>query len=836
MALSHYLRRPVVILDLLALVVCIAGIIHIHQKAGLGVDLKEGPRIILVDRVTDVHTDSVLRAGDRLVGIAGQTLANVEDVEFLLDTHHIGETVPCLVERNAALTLVHVPLVPYYGVSYLVIVILVAGLFYLTAVFVRFRRPDDAAARMYHAGSLGTAVMLSTTWGHVGPPPEVMGIVLRMIFSLAYVFVPAFFFHFIRLFPQPRGLEAGRMVQAGLYVMAAALGAASAYSFLIAARTGQVTDFHTHLALFTLTRYFLIALVFSGLIGIRYSYIHAGEEPERRRLRWVVMGLFVGFIPFIALWVIPSIVLSYALVPEEVMLFASGAIPVAFGISIIRYHIMDIDFLLGRSVVYTIVMGVLILLYAVVVGGAATLASQMAHETSALVPAVAAILMALSFEPLRRGVQNVVDRRYFRVRYNFRREGRRLLEGITRSLSLDTLAAGIIHDLPQVIPVEKMGLLHVGSDRRSFEVLACSGCSGNDLPAVVEELWAGERSLLASAEYLEPGIPFAPMPQPVKTQWGLVLAIPLLARDDASLLGMLVCGPKRAGTRFSTEDVDLLTTVCASIGMEIERIGLTQAFLALQQAEERLKVLNAMKSDFVSYVSHDLRTPLTSIKMYAELLQAKLPRRDRKGKDYLGVIQGEADRLNRMVTTILDSARIEKGAVQYTMRETDLRNVVHSVVKPMTYQVRKEGFTVKLELPRGRGPLKAWADPDAVNEALINLLTNAMKYSPDDRRITIAVRRSATGVCLSVRDRGMGIRPEVMPHLFDKFYRDPALPGRVQGVGIGLSVVKHIMDAHGGTVEVKSRPGEGSEFILTFPVNSAHQGALKHEARTRRRG
>ena len=836
MPLSQYLRRPVIVLDLLAFVVCCAGILHIEQKAGLGIGLIETSHQVFVDRVTDVHAHPMLHAGDRLVAIDGQNLAFVEDVEFLLDARHIGDTVSCTVDRAASRETIRVPLVPYYGLSYLIIVILVSGLFYLVGVFVRSRRPDDPAARMYHAGSVGTAVMLSTTWGHVGPLPEVTGIVLRVVFSSAYAFVPVFFFHFIRLFPRPRGLHAGRIVQGALYVLAALLAAASSASFVNAAETGLVSDFHIHLRIFTITRYFLIALVLAGLIGIRHSYVHAGEEPERRRLRWVVWGLFVGFIPFVGLWVIPSITLSYALVPEEVMLLASGAIPVAFGISIVRYHIMDIDMLLGRSVVYTVVMGALVLIYAVIVGGAAALATEMAHETSAIVSALAAIVMALSFEPLRRAVQNGVDRRYFRVRYNFRLEGRRLLEGIVRSHSLDSLGERVITDLPGVIPMEKIALLLTHKEGDTLEKLAWAGYqSDNDVPTRAKDLWSGERGPLGCAEYVEPGLPCAPLPPQVRERWGIVLAIPMVAKEQASLTAILICGPKRAGTRYSNEDVDLLTTVCGSAGTEIERILLTRAYLELQQAEERLKVLNAMKSDFVSYVSHDLRTPLTSIKMYAELLQAQLPRLDRKAKDHLAVIQGEADRLNRMVTTILDSARIERGAVQYTMQAVDLRKVIRSVLRLMSYQFSKDGFTVEVKLPTGRAPLSVLADPDAVREAVLNLLTNAMKYSPDNRRITIAAARTGSAVTLGVKDRGIGIRQDVLPRLFDTFYRDPSLPGKVQGVGIGLSVVKHIMDAHGGSVEVRSVPGQGSEFILLFPVHSAHPGVPQHEARTRRR-
>jgi signal transduction histidine kinase len=838
MSLSAYLRRPVLILDLLAFVVCCAGIVHIYQKAGLGVDLKEISQNIYCDRVTDVAANLPLHAGDKLLAIQGQVLENVEDVEFLLDGMDVGQTVSCEIQRDASTRFVTVTLVPYYGTAYLIIVIVVSGLFFSVGLFVHLRRPEDRAATTYHFGSVGTAVMLSTTWGHFSPPPAIAGILLRIVFSAAYAFVPVFFFHFIRLFPRERGGHVGRVVQMGLYLVAGVFAFANGYSFLKAGQTGLVSDFHLYLELFTLTRFFLVALVLAGLIGIRHAYITAGDEPERRRLRWVVWGLFVGMVPFIGLWVIPSIILSYGLVPEEVMLFASGAIPVAFGISIVRYHIMDIDLLLGRSVVYTIVMGVLILLYAAIVGGVAAIVTTLTHETSAIISGAAAITMALAFEPLRGVVQHIVDRRFFRVRYNYRGVGRELLDQIKQAPSLHALAEHLVLRLNAVIPTEGMALLLAGSDRAGLTLLARSdphAATAAALPGNAGDVWNGERVPLASEDQIEPGVTSGALQPQVRAQWGIVLAVPLLAKD-ARLMGLLVIGPKRSGTRFSSEDVDLLTTVCSSAGMEIERIRLLQELVLKQEEAGRLQVMNTLKSDFVSYVSHDLRTPLTSIKMYAELLLARLAPRDRKVRDYLAVIQGEADRLNRMVTTILDSARIEEGVIQYTMQDVDLKRTLRAVLRLMEYQFRKEGFTVKLNVPGGRAPLRIHADPDAVREAILNLLTNAMKYSQDDRTIVVAAGRKGKEIFCSVKDHGTGIRPEALPHLFDKFYRDPTLPGKIQGVGIGLSVVKHIMDVHGGRVAVTSTPGAGSEFTLVFPHHRTLQGGKKNEEDSRRRG
>ena len=338
----------------------------------------------------------------------------------------------------------------------------------------------------------------------------------------------------------------------GLYLLAGLFAFANGYSFLKAAQTGLVSDFHLYLELFTLTRFFLVALVLAGLIGIRHAYITAGDEPERRRLRWVVWGLFVGIVPFVGLWVIPSIVLSYGLVPEEVMLFASGAIPVAFGISIVRYHIMDIDLLLGRSVVYTIVMGVLILLYAVIVGGAAAIVTTLTHETSAIISGGAAITLALAFEPLRRVVQHLVDRRFFRVRYNYRGVGRELLEQIKQAPSLHALAEHLVLRLNAVIPTEGMALLLAENDRAGLIPLARSephAAMAAALPEHAAEVWNGERVPLASEDQIEPGVASRVLRSQVRAQWGIVLAVPLLAKD-ARLMGLLVMRSETIGNTF----------------------------------------------------------------------------------------------------------------------------------------------------------------------------------------------------------------------------------------------------------------------------------------------
>jgi len=837
MTLPSPLHRAILLLDVIALLICCAGIVQISRKAGLGIELEAANERVYCTGVKVPAAISGVQPGDCIAALAGQELHHVDDVEFVLDSRSVGDSVACAIERTGVPLAATAVLVHYYGPGYLISVILVAGLFFFVGVFVILRRPEYPAARIYHLGSIGTALMLSTTWGQYATTPAFIGISLRVVFSAMYAFVPVFFLHFTEVFPRQHAPGGRHLHRPALYALAAVLAIANGATFVNAVATGRVADFHLCLEVFSVTRWFMVVLVIAGLLMIRRSFLAAGEEAERRRLRWIVWGLFVGFFPFVALWVVPSLILSYGLVPEGVMLLASGAIPVAVGISIVKYHIMDIDLLLNRSVVYTVVMTVLVAIYAAVVAVAAAVVTSLTVELSVIVSAVAAILMALAFEPLRRVVQHWVDRRYFRVRYDYRRVGRELLEQIKQAPSETMLARHCVDRLGAVIPAEKIGLLAARNDTLAFEVLAQivpSDAIPPHFPAAAGALWSGERVPLALEDSIEPGVVHRNADEAVFRQWRLALAIPLLAKD-ARLMGMILLGPKKAGTRFSSEDVDLLMTVCSSAGMEIERLRLVHQLLLKEEEADRLKMLSTLKSDFVSYVSHDLRTPLTSIKMYAELLQPRVTRGDRKARDFLTVIGGEADRLNRMVTTILDSARIEEGAIRYVMQDADLATIIRSVLRLMRYQLRKEGFTVDLRLPGDRAKLRLRADPDAVSEAVINLLTNAMKYSGESRTIVVSAGRHPGAVFCSVRDHGTGIREEALSHLFEKFYRDPMLPRKFQGVGIGLSVVKHIMDAHQGTIEIKSALGKGSEFILLFPTSTHLSASRSHENTPRHR-
>jgi signal transduction histidine kinase len=239
-------------------------------------------------------------------------------------------------------------------------------------------------------------------------------------------------------------------------------------------------------------------------------------------------------------------------------------------------------------------------------------------------------------------------------------------------------------------------------------------------------------------------------------------------------------------------------------------------FFVASAAAREVRVAE-LKSNFVASVSHDLKTPLALIQLFAETLELGRVRNPERAQEYYRIINTEARKLTRLIENILDFSRMEAGLRPYRTAPADIGAVARQVLDDMGSQFNQMQFDVRLDvdpnLPRVQ------VDEDAVEQAIENLLTNAMKYSGDARQIDVHVGRANSHVCVSVKDRGIGISRREQKRIFRKFYRvDRGLGGGPQGCGLGLAIVDHTMRGHGGFVRVDSEPDHGSTFTLHFPI------------------
>ena len=279
--------------------------------------------------------------------------------------------------------------------------------------------------------------------------------------------------------------------------------------------------------------------------------------------------------------------------------------------------------------------------------------------------------------------------------------------------------------------------------------------------------------------------------------------------------------------------IKLRGTTLAAIGERFARISfLTLAALSLVLAGgialtyrnvTKEMALARLKSDFVSNVSHELRTPLSLIRLYAETLEMGRLTSPEKYQEYYRIIRKESERLTALINNILDFSRIEAGRKEYDFRETDMSELVHNTLDSYRYQLEQSGFQFEEKIDEVP-PMRV--DREAMARSLLNLVNNALKYSQDRKYIGVNLYRDNGSVKLEVVDQGIGIPHQEQQKIFEKFYRvgDP-LVHNTKGSGLGLSLVRHIVQAHGGEVAVDSAPGQGSKFTIVLPVRAPQNTA-----------
>ncbi len=227
--------------------------------------------------------------------------------------------------------------------------------------------------------------------------------------------------------------------------------------------------------------------------------------------------------------------------------------------------------------------------------------------------------------------------------------------------------------------------------------------------------------------------------------------------------------------------------------------------------------ISRLKSEFVSNVSHELKTPLALIRMFGETLDSGMVNDDEDRRKFYSIIRKESERLTHLINNVLDFSRMDAGVKEYNFREEDLAETIRSSLEAYKYQISDSGFNIETELPAKQVILKM--DRDAISQVLLNLLNNAVKYSDEEKYIQVKVWEDSDTAMFSVADHGVGIKREEIKKIFDKFYRAPtAETGETRGSGLGLTLANHIVEAHGGRIDVESEVGKGSTFIVSIPL------------------
>jgi signal transduction histidine kinase len=300
--------------------------------------------------------------------------------------------------------------------------------------------------------------------------------------------------------------------------------------------------------------------------------------------------------------------------------------------------------------------------------------------------------------------------------------------------------------------------------------------------------------------------------QQVGTEVRSLLAVPLQIKEQC--IGVLETVNKQEGGTFDQEDVETLTALAAQAAVAIENARLVEA---LREAYERLGELDKLKSDFIAIASHELRTPLSLILLYADLLQEQL---GEAAGPQLDAVLRAATHLKHIIEAMLNLRYLETGQMEVVPTYFDLRTEVEGACKDYQIIAETNGLMLEAELPAEE--VLVQADQDKVGVVLNNLISNAVKFTPAGGRVQVLVCSRGDEVEFSVSDTGVGIPASDLERIFDRFYQvENHMIRRHGGMGLGLSIVKGLVELHGGRVWVESVPDRGSRFVVVLPVQQA---------------
>jgi len=301
-----------------------------------------------------------------------------------------------------------------------------------------------------------------------------------------------------------------------------------------------------------------------------------------------------------------------------------------------------------------------------------------------------------------------------------------------------------------------------------------------------------------------------------------LIITPLIAGQET--IGMLTLVPAQDHPQSKLLDKDkerLLSTLANQSAIAIKN---AQLFEATQQAYEELRQLDDLKTEFITIAAHELRTPLGAMMGYASFAQKRVPPELQKTMDFLVV---SSMRMRTMVDAMLTIQRLDAGTAFLQIRTINLQNIVNKTIADIKAMAELQGQNITLDIPDTLDSIEA--DPEKVDLILSNLMSNAIKFTPDQGRIEIIVKDQGDTVLISVRDNGVGIPLEEQKRIFDRFYQVPVEHmGGHGGMGIGLTAVKHLVELHRGQVWVESEAGQGSTFFVQLP--KTHTASLEKVA------
>jgi signal transduction histidine kinase len=503
---------------------------------------------------------------------------------------------------------------------------------------------------------------------------------------------------------------------------------------------------------------------------------------------------------------------------------ASGLIFVFFlAYAIVKHRFLDIKLVIARSVAYLLLLATLALTYAITIFGL----SQLLFDTAETPPlhnvisTILAVILAFTFQPLRRFFERITNSIFYRYQYDSQVVLNNFSKVLVSELDLERLLKHSLIDLCESLHIE-FGQIIVYNHDRVYRIehygplpkrlmIAPELDKLNRPMLIADELPEGERKRLLEGH-------------------GVRISLNLRTREE--FVGYLLLGDKLSGDIYSSQDIELLEIIGKELAVavlnaksyaEIQdftvhlQARIERATKRLRVANRHLKELDRAKDEFISMASHQLRTPLTTIKGYLSMmLEGDAGHLSKAQKDFVGYAFGSSERMVNLISDLLNVSRLQAGRFLIQTKPTDLVKMIRDEIRQLEEHAKSKHITLKFDLPAEPLPLVE-IDENKTRQVIMNFIDNAIYYTQVGG-VTVVLQQAGTRVRFEVRDTGIGVPAEARKKLFTKFYRaGNAQTVRPDGTGLGLYLAKRVVEDQGGTIIFESVEGEGSTFGFELP-------------------
>lgn len=644
---------------------------------------------------------------------------------------------------------------------------------------------------------------------------------VKIIFAGVFLF-PVFFLHFSYVFPQKftRFFDGWRstLLYAGPVILLIP------FVLLLQVDIGRVLQIGSiFYYVFTFKgplESHVLAWVLS-LIGLGYfswgvlNFILSYGQTKIARQRLQILYLLVGICSMFIIGLVLHVANYFFELGYSFFFVASLyslLISFFFALAIVKYRLVDIHFIIRGSILYSILTGLVLVIYVLLIKNVCDILANKFGTTSLLVESVFILVLVFLLRPLERRVEEFIDRFFYRDRYLFQLKFFEFTRTLLNILDLQTLSRATVEFISQALVVNKVGIWTLDVEADSYRMTSQTGFL-EERPFAEESPFIAYLKKSPRAVELEYIKNYYPLQADVKEMMIEHIALVIPFQWEEGLLGFLLVGDKRNGKNFTIMEIEALEALAPAMAMAISRALLYQNLkrkdLQMMQSE-KLAALGEMAASFV----HGIRNPLGIISGSAETLKKKIP--EPVQSEMIQFIREESERINRMLTNFLEFAKPKPP----TFQEVNLKDILRRTVDLSSIPARERGVQVVQEYPQDKVSL--FLDPEQIHEAFVNLELNALEAMPAGGTLRITLtQKENKDVIIRVSDTGVGIPAGRESKIFDPFFTT-----KEQGTGLGLTIVHTVVKNHGGTISVANNDGGGATFTISLPVPKGMLGCF----------